>query len=126
MSDFFNDNGPNPIVLDSPAAFQLDAMPNLEGESVSITMLGLVRIVCLAAEAGARFQKEAISIDPLCWMLTPLALLEGRAPIEACVEEYAYEKALLLHGLSLGLDAPPSVLDHLLGNRAPKMEAGHE
>src|SRR5689334_5035128 len=81
---------------------------------VLITRRALCRIVCVAAEAASRFARENSTQDPVAWMLAPRQLFGGRAAIEACQDQDAFTRAILLHGLSLGLDANPDDLDHLL------------
>lgn len=68
------------------------------------------RLVHVAAETGARFVRESVDQDPLDWMLTNKNLFDGRAAIDACREEEGFRRAVLLHGLSVGLDAEPQVL----------------
>lgn len=68
------------------------------------------RLVHVAAETGARFVRESVDQDPLDWMLTNRELFDGRAAIDACREEEGFRRAVLLHGLSVGLDAEPQVL----------------
>ena len=94
--------------------WNLDPLEETGGGMLAVRRVSLVRIACVAAETGARMQRDGLSVDPVGWMVTPLELFEGRAPIEACMERDDCSKAILLHGLGLGLDADPSVLDRLL------------
>jgi hypothetical protein len=64
----------------------------------------------VAVETGARFVRERIEQDALEWMLTPRRLFGGEAAAVACTAVEGYRRALLLHGLSLGLDASPDQL----------------
>ncbi|RSV41105.1 hypothetical protein CA234_09850 [Sphingomonas sp. ABOLE] len=65
-----------------------------------------------------RFEREDIDLDPMEWMTKPLGLFGGKAPIEACLERDAFLQALMLHGLSLGLDACPEGMSGLRLKRA--------
>jgi hypothetical protein len=80
---------------------------------VLTTRRGLTRLVLVAAETGARFHREGIGYDPVAWMLAPRTLFAGRPAIEACLERKECMRAILLHGLSIGLDADPDELDRL-------------
>ena len=95
----------------------LDPLAEETGGMIAVQRVSLVRIACVAAETGARLQRDGLSVDPVGWMITPLELFEGRAPIEACMEREACSKAILLHGLGLGLDADPRVMSRLLASR---------
>jgi hypothetical protein len=82
-------------------------------EPILTTKRGLIRLVLVAAETGARFHREGIGYDPVAWMLTPRNLFGGRAAINACLERDECMRAILLHGLSIGMDADPEELDRL-------------
>ncbi len=95
---------------------------------MAVQRVALVRIACVAAETGARMQRDGLAVDPVDWMVSPLELFNGRPPIEACMERDACSKAILLHGLGLGLDADPSAMDQIL-TEAPhptRWEEGHD
>lgn len=81
---------------------------------VMTTRRGLTRLALVAAETGARFQREAIGHDPMAWLLAPRRLFDGGIAIEAGLERDHCLRAVLLHGLSLGLDAGPAQIDALL------------
>lgn len=83
--------------------------------AVTTTRRGLVRLALVAAETGARFQREGVAHDPMAWLLAPRALFEGASAIEACLTRQACMRGILVHGLSLGLDADPTVIDQLVG-----------
>lgn len=74
----------------------------------------LGRIVMLAAETGARFERDGILADPAAWMVAPRRLFGGNSAVEACREERPFLRAMLLHGLSAGLDADPELVDALV------------
>ncbi|HET9639605.1 MAG TPA: hypothetical protein VFP12_10390 [Allosphingosinicella sp.] len=81
--------------------------------AVTTTRRGLVRLALVAAETGARFQREGMSHDPMSWMLAPRALFDGASAIDACLERNGCMRGLMIHGLSLGLDADPAIIDAL-------------
>ncbi len=81
---------------------------------VTTSHRGLIRLAVVAAETGSRFQREGVGHDPMAWMLAPRRLFEGGSAIEACLDRDHCLRAILLHGLSLGLDASPSAIDSLM------------
>jgi hypothetical protein len=103
------------------------SMPNLvdpldfdsaDDEVVVTTKRALIRLALVAADTASRFEREGIGHDPVAWMLAPRALFEGRAAVDACLAREECLRAVLLHGLSIGLDADPSELDALLDENA--------
>lgn len=87
---------------------------------VAATRRGLTRLALVAAEAGARFQREGDgNLDPMAWMLAPRRLFGGEAAIDACLSREHFVRALLLHGLSIGLDADAHDIDALLDDEDP-------
>ena len=82
--------------------------------AVPATRRGLTRLALIAAETGARFQREGEGLDPMAWMLAPRRLFAGSTAIESCLVRADFMRALLLHGLALGLDAEPAQIDALL------------
>lgn len=74
----------------------------------------LWRVLQVATITTHRFAVEKIAEDPLQWMMTPKRLFSGRRPAEACCEADEYARAILFHGLSIGIDADPNDLDRLL------------
>lgn len=82
-------------------------------EAILTTKRGLIRLALVAAETGARFHREGIGHDPVAWMLAPRNLFGGRAAMDACLARDDCMRAILLHGLSIGLDADPGELDEL-------------
>lgn len=84
--------------------------------AVSTTRRALIRLALVAAETGVRFQREGIGHDPMAWMLAPRQLFKGEAPLEACLKRENCLRAILMHGLSFGLDASPSQIDALLAD----------
>ena len=72
-----------------------------------------LRLAHIATETGARFVRERIDCCPIEWMLQPLNLFDGRTALESCWSPEGYLRAMILHGLSLGLDAHPDQLHHM-------------
>ena len=83
---------------------------------VTATRRGLTRLALVAAETGARFQREEVAHDPIAWMLAPRRLFDGAPALEACLSRDACLRAVLLRSLPLGLDAEPAKVDALLCN----------
>jgi hypothetical protein len=93
---------PDPLDPDSPCDFP-----------VITTRRRLIRLALVAAETGARFQREGMDEDPMAWMLASRELFDGRDAVEAALELQHCNRAILLHGLGLGLDADPAAIDDL-------------
>jgi hypothetical protein len=81
---------------------------------VVTTRRGLMRVALIAGETAARVQRERLDCDPMAWMISPMCLFEGGTAIEACLGKTACLRALVMHGLGLGLDADPSSIDALV------------
>lgn len=96
--------------------------PLEEDEAADITRLtsrrGLIRLALVAAETGARFQRDEIEHDPMAWMLAPRAVFGGRAAIDACLEREACLRGVLLHGLGLDLDVSRAMIEALACDEA--------
>jgi hypothetical protein len=96
-----------------------------EDAEVVTTRRAMCRVATVAAEAGARFQREASSIDPMGWMLAPRRMFDGASALEACHDRDQFVRAIVLHGLSLGADAEPALLDELVAGpdrgRVPRL-----
>jgi len=84
--------------------------------ALRVTRRGLTRLAVIAAETGARFQREAEGEDPMNWLLSPRRLFAGGTAIEAVLRREDFLRALLLHGLSIGLDAEPGFIDDLVSD----------
>lgn len=100
-------------------AFEADSVggsPDIAAieRSCPVGRIQLGRIVMLAAETGARFERDGILADPAAWMVAPRRLFGGTSAVEACREERPFLRAMLLHGLSAGLDADPELVDALV------------
>ena len=102
----------------------LDPLEDDSGGMIAVRRVALVRIACVAAETGARMQRDGLAEDPVDWMVSPLKLFGGLPPIEACMEKDACSKAILLHGLGLGLDADTEAMDQLHFEASPSLAAG--
>lgn len=81
---------------------------------VTTTRRAISRIAFVAAETASRFERESIEHDPMAWLFAPRRLFDGQAAIDACLERTDFQRAILLHGLSIGLDTDPKEIDHLL------------
>lgn len=85
---------------------------------VVVTRRRLLRLVIVACEAGGRFANDDAGIDPVAWMLAPRRLLAGAAPLDACLSRDEAERAILLLGLGIGLDADRTAFDALITDDA--------
>ncbi len=83
-------------------------------DRVVVTRRRLVRLALVACETGARFERDGVRHDPMAWMLAPRRLFDGKAAIDACLELEGCNRAIVLHGLALGLDADADEIDDLL------------
>lgn len=86
----------------------------------------LCRLATVAAEAGARFQREGGGVDPMAWMLAPRRMFDGAAPIDACLERGAFLRGVIVHGLALDLDMDAEEVDDLLDGDAGDVGLGSE
>lgn len=111
-----------PFFEQAPVDWALDPLDNDSGGMLAVRRVALVRIACVAAETGARMQRDGLAEDPVSWMVSPLELFDGRAPIEACMELSACSKAILLHGLGLALDADSATINRLLVEDSESLE----
>lgn len=99
-----------------------DLVPNAmapdsaDDAAIVVTRRRLLRLVIVAAEAGARFANDNCDVDPVAWMLAPRRLHDGVAPIDACLNLEEAERAVLLLGLGVGLDADRTAFDALLAD----------
>lgn len=82
--------------------------------TVVTTRRGLIRLALVASETAARFEREGVDHDPMAWMLAPRRLYGGRSAVDACLEQKACLRTVLLHGLCIGLDAEPQDVDELI------------
>lgn len=104
------------VEVDPLSADRPDDLP------VITTERRLRRIAMLAADTGARFSREGIDHDAAAWMMAPRALFDGASAIEACQDLEHFARGTLLHGLSIGLDADPDLVDALLDDEAAAVE----
>lgn len=91
-----------------------------DDEIVVTTKRAMTRIALVAVETGGRFEREGIKHDPMSWMLAPRRLFGGSTAIEACQQLEHCRRSILVHGLGLGLDVTPNVIDALVADE------GHE
>lgn len=80
---------------------------------VVMTRRSLLRMALVATETATRFARERIDVDPMAWMLAPRRLFDGRSALDGCLDRDDCLRAILLHGLSIGLDADPDEIDAL-------------
>ena len=115
-----------------PDASRVDLSPDLLGPDVATdtpvitTRRGLCRVAFVVAEAAGHFQREAIEEDPVAWMLAPRRLFGGAAALDACLHPDAFGRAVLLHGLSIGLDASPEEVDGFRERKGVGLGGGGE
>ena len=99
------------ILIEDPAA------PDNEADvEIVTTRRAITRVVMVAAETASRFEREALPHDPVAWMCAPRRLFLGGCAIDACLALEDFERAILLHGLSLGIDAEPADIDELVSD----------
>lgn len=109
------------------AEWRLDPLGTKTGGRLLVDRVSIVRIACVAAETGARMQRDGLGVDALGWMITPIELFGDLPPIEACMERDACAKAVLLHGLGLDPFSETDVLERLLDEDVHDAEEiGHE
>ncbi|WP_380784893.1 hypothetical protein [Sphingomonas sp. R86521] len=86
---------------------------SVDDAEIVTTRRSLLRVALVAAETASRFAREQVGADPMAWMLTPRRLFDGRAAIDGCLCRDECLRAVLLHGLSIGMDAEPAEIDAL-------------
>jgi hypothetical protein len=74
----------------------------------------LARLLFIAAQTGGRFERDHSPTDPVAWLFSPRQLFDDNAAVDACQSHKHFVRAIILHGLSLGMDADPDELDGLL------------
>lgn len=84
-----------------------------DDEVVVTTRRAICRIALVATEAAGRFVRDEVPHDPMSWMLAPRALFGGASAVDACLDRDDCLRGVLIHGLSLGLDADPETIDAL-------------
>ena len=101
---------------DAPSMAFLDPLdPDLTSDpQLTLSHRELGRLVFIAAETGARCEREGAEVDPVSWLFAPRVLFGGRQAVVACKERQAFVSAIILHGLSIGFDADPSEIDVLV------------
>lgn len=83
-------------------------------QQVLTTRRAICRVAFVAAETASRFEREGIDHDPMAWMMTPRRLFEGESALDACLHLTCFKRAIILHGLSYGLDGSPTHIDALI------------
>ena len=84
-----------------------------QGRPMVTSYARLVRLATIAAETGARFARERVAEDPVAWLTASRRLFGGKSAIDACQSPAGLARGLLLHRLSLALDATPEQVDSL-------------
>jgi len=95
-------------------------------DRIAMTRRRLVRLALVACETGARFERDGVRHDPMAWMLAPRRLFGGRSAIDACLELEGCNRAIVLHGLALGLDADADEIDDLLADEPGDVAEGFD
>lgn len=90
----------------------------VDDEIVVTTTRRILRLAISAADVSTRFSREASSIDPAAWLIAPCRLFEGMAAIDACQELSGFKRSIIVHGLSMALDADPADVDDLMADVA--------
>ena len=114
MTFTIDENFSPPNAVDVTAAWQLDALEDERGDYLVVDRVAIVRIACVAAETGARFQRDGLAKDPMDWMLSSSDLFGGFPPIEACRRKDACSLAILVHGLGLPPNIDQAALNSIL------------
>lgn len=83
---------------------------------VVTTERAISRVALVAAETGARFQRDAVPHDAMAWMLSPRRVFDGLRPIDACLQRRDCVRGILVHGLGLGLDVDRSAVDAVMAD----------
>ena len=104
---------PDPLDADLPS-----------DEVVTTTRRGMIRVALVATEVATRFQRDGVAHDAMAWMLSPRDLFAGEAAVDACVARDACLRGVLMHGLSLGLDADPREIDELVEDVGEGVDGG--
>ncbi|SOB80674.1 hypothetical protein SAMN06297144_1182 [Sphingomonas guangdongensis] len=106
-----------PLLVDPAGLASLDPFQDAENDAtLPLTARELLRVATVAADVAQRFQREGTPRDPVAWMLAPRRLFDGDPALLACRSAQAFSRAIVLHGLSLGLDADPREIDDLLND----------
>ncbi len=104
------------VPRDLPDPLELDSASDVP---VVTTRRRLIRLALVAAETATRFQREGGDRDAMAWMLASRELFDGRDAIEATLELAHCKRAILLHGLGIGLDAAPAMVDYICSEDDP-------
>lgn len=83
---------------------------------VVTTRRAIGRVAYVAAEAAARFQRDALPYDPMAWMSVPRAVFNGASALDACLDRDDCLRGVLLHGMSLGLNIDRAAIDILMSD----------
>lgn len=87
-----------------------------DDQVVITTRRALCRVAFVAAETAYRFERGGIGYDAMAWLMVPRRLFDGMSALDACLDRTNFQRAIILHGLCLGLDASPDDIDGLTGD----------
>ena len=73
----------DPHFEQAPVDWALDPLEDGSGGMLAVHRVALVRIACVAAETGARMQRDGLAEDPVGWMVSPLELFDISLPRSA-------------------------------------------
>lgn len=79
----------------------LDSPSYTDGGMLAVLRVSLVRMTCVAAETGARMQRDGLSSGPLAWVVSSLPLIGGFAPNRSIVEREDCPESILFRSLAL-------------------------
>lgn len=105
-------------VPDSPMISLADPLEHDRADDpvVLLTHREVSRLLFVAAETGARFERDQLPYDPAAWMCTPRQLFGGANAATACISLDMFVRALVLHGATGDLDMDPRDMDLLLSD----------
>lgn len=106
------------VLSDSLRGYDPLAEDHSDDQLVALSHRQLLRLLMIASDTGGRFERSGITVDPVAWLLSPRELFDGCAAVDACVDLKPFIRALVLHGLSIGLDADANEIDALLFDEA--------
>jgi hypothetical protein len=100
-------------MINGVASIPVDGTANPGERVIPTTRADLIRLAEVSVETGVRFERDSLSGEPMDWSLRPRRLFDGRDALEACLGEDGHDRALLVHGMGLDLDADARDLEGL-------------
>lgn len=109
---------PAAVTTTDPSHEVLDPLggDRVDDRIVVTTERAISRVALVAAETGARFQRDAVPHDAMAWMLSPRRVFGGTRPIDACLKREDCVRGILVHGLGLGLDVRRSAVNAVMAD----------